>query len=194
MSLEVGYVVSSLIVTGPERGTYKVWVPKKDGDPTGADSYNGFGVNLGNLGSGDLVTLQSIAENYYPIMPLSSGGHMPFDKESGLVSSTKTTDEFNSSTTQTISNGKVNAVSSYIRPIGDGANYKFAQTYPGLTATYSFGFVSGESVNTRPGTPSGNYFNLSLGTKVVVEDNFIIGQLPQTQNDLLNQFRPSNQS
>ena len=191
MALDVGYVVSSIVLTGPQRGTYKVWVPKKHGDPTSSDSYNGFGANLGNLSSADLSQVLQIAENYYPLMPLSSGGHMPFDKTTGFVAGTEKTVKFGIDYVPTIGNkGEISGLKEK-NTVG-GENYKFRHSQPGMFQQFVFDTTSGQTVNTHANTPSGSYPKLSLGTKVVVCDNFIIGQLPQTQNDLINQMRPSN--
>lgn len=190
--LDVGYVVSSMIITGPERGAYKVWVPKKHGDPTTASSYSGFGTNLGNLGSLELYQVQQVAENYYPLMPLSSGGHMPFDENSGFVSANKVISNFETDNVPHVQN-EVSTISNYRNQEGTGATYQFSQSRPGMNRVFTFEPTSGESVNIRQNTPSQSHCKLSLGTKVVVCDNFIIGQLPQTQNDLINQLRPVNQ-
>ena len=196
MEVEIGYVVSDIILTGPERGTYKVWVPKKHGDPTSSASYSGFGANLGNLGSAEFYQIQQVAESYYPMMPLSSGGHMPFDPQSGLVSTTEVVDEINLDNVTTLSNGEFSAVKNKRNPQGDDQTFFFPQTYPenGMFQVYAVGQSGGETINTRSDTPTGSFCNLSLGTKVVVAGNIILGQLPQTQNDLINQLRPANKA
>lgn len=189
MDLEIGYVVSEMLLTGPQRGTYKVWVPKKHGDPTSKDSYNGFGVNFGNLGSADLVQVRSVAENYYPMMPLSSGGHIPFDPDTGLATDSEIYDKITADSAPTISDGVVYR-SSKEQHVEGQQRFNFPQSEAGLFQTYTLGSMGGETINPRENAPSGTYCELSLGTKVVVCDNIILGQLPPTQNDWINQMIP----
>ena len=193
MELEIGYVVSEMVLTGPERGTYKVWVPKKHGDPTSKDSYNGFGSNFGNLGSGDLLQIRDVAESYYPMMPLSSGGHIPFDPESGLATDNEIYDKITIDSAPVLSGGQVSRSASEQHFEG-GQTFKFPQSQAGLFQTYTLGTMGGETINTREGAPSGSYCDLSIGTKVVVCGNIILGQLPPNQNDWINQMRPPSRT
>ena len=197
MEAEIGYIVSDLVITGPERGAYKVWIPKKHGDPTSKSSYNGFGSNFGNLGSAELYQIQQVAEYCFPVNPLSSGGHMPFNEENGLMSGTEVNPDINADTVPIFtSNGQVTAIENLRFHQGEGNNFVMRQTYraSAMSQVYTPDFKGGTTLNTRPNTPAGNYIKLSLGTKVAVSGNLILGQLPQTQNDLVNQIRALNQA
>ena len=195
MEAEIGYIVSDLVITGPNRGGYQVWIPKKHGDPTSKSSYNGFGTNFGNLGSAELTVIREVAEYCFPIMPLTSGGHMPFDDENGLTSGTESNSNINIDTVPTIgTNGYPTPVKNLQFPQGTGTNYKFRQTNGAnsLSRVYAPDFVSGTTANVRENTPASNYVRLSIGTKVAISGNIILGQLLQTNNDIINQLRPLN--
>lgn len=196
MSAEIGYIVSDLVVTGPNRGAYQVWIPKKHGDPTSKAFYNGFGSNLGNLGSAELAVIREVAEYCFPISPLSSGGHMPFNEENGLTSTTEVNSDINIDTVISIGiDGHATPVKNLRFPSNSGANYTLRQSNPAgnLLQTYAPDFISGTTPNARSNTPSNNYVRLSIGTKVAVSGNIILGQLPQNNNDIINQLRPLNQ-
>lgn len=196
MDIEVGYVVSDLVVTGPNRGAYQVWVPKKHGDPTGKSSYNGFGSNLGNLGSAELAAIRDVAEYCFPIQPLQSGGHMPFNEQNGYTSGTEINSDISLSNVPTVGNkGEITSVDKVQHHYGDGQLFCDRHNSPqyNLLQVYSPEFASGISLNTHANSPSSNYVRLSLGTKVAVCGDFILGQLPQTNNDIINQLRPLNQ-
>lgn len=195
MDIEVGYVVSDLVVTGPNRGAYLVWVPKKQGDPTGKSSYNGFGSNLGNLGSAELAAIRDVAEYCFPIQPLQSGGHMPFNEQNGYTSGTEINSDISLSNVPTVgTDGSITKVDKVQHNIGNDQEFQLRQTSPqyNMLQVYSPEFASGITLNTHADSPSSNYVRLSLGTKVAVQGDFIVGQLPQTNNDIINQMRPLN--
>lgn len=194
MSAEIGYIVSDIVITGPNRGAYQVWIPKKHGDPTSKSSYSGFGSNFGNLGSAELAVIREVSEYCFPVMPLTPGGHMPFDDENGLSSGTEINPNVNIDTVPTMSNGQFTSFTNPYLPQGEGTNFHFRQGNGALSMSrvYTSEFESGTTVNTRPNSPACNYVRLSIGTKVAVSGNLILGQLPQTNNDIINQLRPLN--
>lgn len=193
--LDVGYVVSDIYLTGSKRGSYKVWVPKKHGDPIGLVDYNGFGINIGNLGAGDVMLVKNLAEYYYPIMPLSSGGHPPFNPNNGMVSVQENPTTIDEKNCPSFSNGEFGPVETRLGTVGVGRNYYMRHTggADSLMQTYSPGSVSGYDANTHLNSEKGSYCRLSLGTKVVVCDYFIIGQLLLTQNNLMKEMPTLNQ-
>ena len=191
---EIGYIVSDIVITGPERGAYKVWIPKKHGDPTGKSSYSGFGSNFGNLGSAELALIQSVAEYCFPITPLQPGGHMPFDPNSGLVSVTEINPDITSDTTTSLNNrGQFKEIENYRKYNNPTFQLRQTEGAAGLCRIYTPDFRSGTMVNLRQDSPSNTYVTLSLGTKVAVSGNIILGQMPQTNNDIINQLRPLDQ-
>lgn len=192
--IDVGYVVSDLCITGPQRGSYLVWVPKKHGDPSGLADYNGFGVNLGNLGAGDLMSIKQLADYYFPLLPLSSGGHPPFNPNNGMVSVQENPNTIDERTCPVMIEGQPSAITEVCGVKGDGRTYIMRQSMgpDSLTQVYSPGFVSGYSANTHLNADKGLYCRLSIGTRVAVCDYFIIGQLAHTQNNLIQQIPPLN--
>ena len=196
MSAEIGYIVSDLVITGPNRGAYQVWIPKKHGDPTGKAFYNGFGSNLGNLGSAELAVIREVTEYCFPVSPLSAGGHMPYNEENGLTSTTTVNDDINIDTVSTVgTDGSPTPVKNLRFPAYSGTNHIVRQSLRpnGLCQIFSPDFMCGTTPNSRVNTPSSSYVRISIGTKVAVSGNIILGQLPQTNNDIINQLRPLNQ-
>lgn len=193
--IDVGYIVDDLVVTGPSRGTYKVWIPRKHWQPSN-DDFTGFGSNLNNLSMGDLEQARNSAESFYPAFPLQSGGAMPLDEETGLISTDEANPEINADTVPNISsNGNVSQKKSY-HPSGSGSNFKLrhSEGASSMLQTYVLSGRTGVNANTRNNAPRGCMAKLSIGTKVLVIGNYIIGMLPDTQNDWINQFAPLNQS
>lgn len=187
-SPQIGYIVSDLIVSSPARGTYKVWIPKRHWTPS--DEYTGFGANFGNLSESDRQQAVASAVECYPLFPLQSGGARPYDTSTGLASHNEANPNINPDNVTTVSlTGDIDYKKIY-HPDGDGANFKFRQTEGAneLSQVYVFGARSGISANTRTNAPGGASATLSIGTRVVVIGNFIIGMLPETQNDWINQF------
>lgn len=192
-SVDIGYVVSDLIITGFSRGTYKVWVPKKHWRPENYD-YSGFGVNLNNLSEGDRQQAVASAKNYYPLFPLSSGGYMPYDTNTGIVSTDEANPEISSDSTLNVSStGQVTYKKNYY-PSGNNAHFNFRQSSSAssLCQTYVFATKAGYTANIRPNAPRGNMAKLSIGTRVLVIDHYIIGMFPENQNDWVNLFAPLN--
>lgn len=193
-SVQVGYIVSDLAVTGPERGTYKVWIPKKHWSPT--NDFSGFGSNLGNLGPADYDLAMQSAEACYPMFPNAANGAKPFDPDTGIVSTDEASPDISADTAVNVTPcGEVVKGQSY-HPEGDGASYYFRQTDGGesLLQTYTLGTTAGITANTRTNSVGGQMAKLDIGTKVVVMGNFITGMLPENQNDWINQFSPLNES
>lgn len=191
---QIGYIVQDISVTSAARGTYKVWIPKKHWHPDRTD-FTGFGYNLGNLTATELELAVKSAEECYPLGPLQSGGAKPFDPATGLVSTDENNPEIKDSTVVQVNGGTITKGKNYYSE-GSGANFQFDQTFgaDSMTQIYTLGTRSGLTSNTRDGAPKGNIPKLSIGTKVVVIGNFIIGQLPETQSDWINQLAPLNQS
>lgn len=191
-NMQIGYIVEDIAVTGHARGTYKVWIPKKHWHPNRTD-FSGFGVNLGNLNATELELARKSAEECYPLFPLQSGGAMPIDTDTGIVSTDYNNPDINSDSVAQLSGGMIIKGKEY-KQEGNGANYKFAQTYGSnsMTQIYTLGNVNGFRVNTRDGAPKGQLAKLSIGTKVAVMGNYIINMLPETQNDWIDQFAPLN--
>lgn len=191
-TMQVGYIVDDIVVTGPSRGTYKVWIPKKHWHPERND-FSGFGTNLGNLNATELELARKSAEECYPLFPLQAGGAMPIDPSTGVVSTDSNNPNINHNTVAQLSGGVIVKGKEYHQE-GNGANFKAAQTYGAnsMTQIYTLGNDSGFTVNTRDGAPKGQMSKLSIGTKVVVMGNYIINMLPETQNDWINQFAPLN--
>lgn len=192
--IDVGYVVDDICMVGPKRGAYKVWVPKKHGDPTGQSDYSGFGINLGNLGAGALQQVQELAEYYFPLMPLSSGGHPPFNPDNGLTSVQENPNAINESTSPTILNGQVTSIKAPLDSTGYARVYQMRHTEgaTSLMQTYSPGSQGGYSPNTHANSDKGSICRLNIGTRVAVCDFFIIGQLPASQNNLIHQIPSLN--
>lgn len=191
---QIGYIVSELIVSSPSRGTYKVWIPKRHWTP--GEEYAGFGANFCNLGESERQMALNSAEECYPCFPLQAGGAKPYDPSSGVVSHSEANPDINPDNVASITSaGKIDYKKIY-HPDGDGANFKFRQTEGAdeLSQVYVFGARSGVSSNTRTNAPGGSMAKLSIGTRVVVIGNFIIGMLPETQNDWINQFFALNKS
>lgn len=191
-NIQIGYIVDDISVTGPSRGTYKVWIPKKHWHPSKTD-FSGFGTNIGNLNAGDLELAKSSAEECYPLFPLQSGGALPIDTDTGIVSTDYNNPDINIDSVAQLSGTKIIKGKEYTQE-GNGANFKFAQSYgaDSMTQIYTMGNTNGFMVNTRDGAPKGQMAKLSIGTKVAVIGNYIINMLPETQNDWISQFAPLN--
>lgn len=187
-SPQIGYIVSDLIISSHVRGAYKVWIPKRHWSPS--DEYAGFGSNFCNLGESERQEALRSAQECYPCFPLQAGGAKPYDPSSGVISHAEANPDIKPDNVASISlAGNINYNKIY-HPDGDGANFKFRQTDGAdeLSQVYVFGARSGISSNTRTNAPAGSMAKLSIGTRVVVIDKFIIGMLPETQNDWINQF------
>lgn len=191
---DVGFIVEDLVVTGPRRGTYKVWIPKKHWHPDRTD-YSAFATNLGDLNSAELIQAKKSAQYCYPLGNLQSGGAMPMDPETGVVSTDENNPEISRDTTTNVNGGTITKGKNYSAE-GSGTVFKFEQTYGAhaLSQMYTLATKTGFMTNTRDKAPKGNMAKLSIGTKVIVSGNYIIGQLPETQNDWINQLAPLNQS
>lgn len=191
---QMGVIVSDLCVTGPKRGTYKVYIPKLNGNITDKTDYAGFGVNLGGLNAAELTKAQAVAIDCYPAFPLESGGAMPMNPETCVSSSDENTTDISATNSARVQGGKVvKGASEYLE--GNYANTTFSQSYgaESLTQIYMLDTASGFTSNLHEGMPGGSIGKLSINTKVIVQNNFIIGMLPETQNDWINQFPPLNQ-
>lgn len=188
--IEVGYVVSDIVAVGPHRGAYLVHVPKRHGDPTGSDDYNGLGANFGNLDSGSLGLLQQNAEYCYPLYPLTSGGHLPFNPENGLASPTQRNPKITMETVPNASGGQISKVKNLRTAVGNGMTINFRQTNgaDSYLQTYLADTNEGTPINIMDSAPTGNYVRISLGTKVGVIGNVIVGQFPPHNNDITTMY------
>lgn len=192
---EVGIIVSDICVTGKERGSYKVYIPKRHGNISEKADYVALGVNLGGLDATELVLANIVGEACYPLFPLESGGAMPIDPESGVVSSDENSTDVSVDKAATLQGGKiVKGPSEYLE--SSGTNTKLSHTYgtSSCTQIYVMDTCSGYSPNPRESAPRGNIGKLSVNTRVIVQGNFIMGMLPETQNDWINQFSPLDQT
>lgn len=194
MATDIGFIVEDLAVTGSKRGTYKVWIPKKHWHPDRTD-YSVFASNLGDLTSAELELAKKSAKRCYPLGTLQSGGAMPIDPETGVASTDENNPDIKRETTIQFNGGILTKGRNYSAE-GSGTVFDFAQTHAGnaLSQLYVLATKSGFTTNTRDRGPKGNIVKLSIGTKVIVSGNYIIGQLPETQNDWINQLAPLNQS
>lgn len=187
---QVGIVVDDIVISGHHRGSYLVYVPKLHGNISNKTDYVGLGSNLGGLDLNELEAARKLARPFYPTFPVESGGAMPFDPNSGVVSTDTNATDVSPDNVSRVQGSKITKPAGTRGSAGNGIEYHVAQTEGpmALTQINHLDTRTGYTTNIREGSAVGNFAHLSIGTRVLVQGNFIINMLPHNQNDWLNQF------